>query len=258
MRIALFADIHGNSIALDAVLADIQSLEVGIDAYWVLGDLVAIGHDPISVLERLSNLPNAHFVKGNADRFIVTGERPFPTMEDVKAEPGLLSVFAEVGQSFAWTVGAVASAGWLEWLAGLPSEQRMTLPDRTRMLGVHASPGNDDGTGFHPGLSDSEMQDLLSGCEADLVVVGHTHWPMDIHIGNIHLINPGSVSNSFLPNRHASYAILDANESGYQIQYHQVDYDHEAVITEVKHLRHPGANYIIKFMLGQIRPTWNK
>ena len=55
MRIALLADIHGNAIALEAVLADIGR-EGGADAFWVLGDLVAIGPDPVGVLERLSTL----------------------------------------------------------------------------------------------------------------------------------------------------------------------------------------------------------
>ena len=46
MRLALFSDIHGNPIALDAVLADIAA-EGGVNAYWVLGDLAAIGYDPV-------------------------------------------------------------------------------------------------------------------------------------------------------------------------------------------------------------------
>lgn len=36
MRIALISDIHGNLIALDAVLADVVRLGC-VDAYWVLG-----------------------------------------------------------------------------------------------------------------------------------------------------------------------------------------------------------------------------
>ena len=38
----LQSDIHGNPIALDAVLADIQD-QGGVDSCWVLGDIVAIG-----------------------------------------------------------------------------------------------------------------------------------------------------------------------------------------------------------------------
>ena len=58
MRLALLSDLHGNPIALDAVLADIDAMG-GVDGYLVLGDLVAIGHDPAGVLERLVRLPGA-------------------------------------------------------------------------------------------------------------------------------------------------------------------------------------------------------
>jgi len=37
MRIALLADIHGNSLALEAVLKDIET-RGGVDGYWILGD----------------------------------------------------------------------------------------------------------------------------------------------------------------------------------------------------------------------------
>jgi len=78
--IALLSDIHGNPIALDAVLEDIQQ-QGGADQYWILGDLAAIGHDPVGTLEKLARLPNATFVRGNTDRYLVTGERPGPTIE---------------------------------------------------------------------------------------------------------------------------------------------------------------------------------
>ena len=46
MRIAILSDIHGNSVALDAVLTDIAT-QGAVDAYWLLGDLVALGPDPV-------------------------------------------------------------------------------------------------------------------------------------------------------------------------------------------------------------------
>ena len=48
MRLALLSDVHGNPIALDAVLKDIAA-QGGADRYWVLGDLVAIGYDPANL-----------------------------------------------------------------------------------------------------------------------------------------------------------------------------------------------------------------
>ncbi|MCB0088534.1 MAG: metallophosphoesterase, partial [Caldilineaceae bacterium] len=58
IKIAILSDVHGNSTALDAVLADIATLG-NIDAYWLLGDLVAMGPDPVGVMKRLKALPNS-------------------------------------------------------------------------------------------------------------------------------------------------------------------------------------------------------
>jgi predicted phosphodiesterase len=255
LRIALFSDIHGNSIALDAVLEDIRS-QGGVDSYWVLGDLVAIGYDPVGVLERLARLSNAYFTRGNADRYVVTGDRPPPTLEDVSNNLDLLPVYAEVMQTFAWTQGALAATDWLTWLAELPLEQHIKLPDGTRVLGVHASPGNDGGPGITPDLSEIELQGLLKGCYADLIFVGHTHWPLEMHFNGVHLVNVGSVSNPMTSDLRASYNILDGGEQGYIIKQRRVAYDRQAVIAELERVRHPAAYYIIEFMLGKHQHSW--
>jgi predicted phosphodiesterase len=52
--LGLISDVHGNRIALEAVVAD--GRECGVEAWWVLGDLVAIGPDPVATLELLREL----------------------------------------------------------------------------------------------------------------------------------------------------------------------------------------------------------
>ncbi len=257
MRLAFLSDIHGNPIALDAVLADIQA-QGGADTYWVLGDLVAIGPDPVGTLQRLVRLPNVRFARGNTDRYVVTRDRLESALADVRADPGLLPNLVGLEQSLSWTQGAVTAAGWLDWLAALPLELRMTLPDGTRLLGVHASPGTDDGVGMRPTMSDAELAALLTGCEADLVCVGHTHWPQDRTVNSVRMVNLGSVSNPLPPDLRASYALLEAHASGYHLQHRRVDYDREAVIELTQKVRHPPAGYIARFMLGQRLPEWDK
>ena len=169
----------------------------------------------------------------------------------------LLPVYAEVMQTFAWTQGALSATGWLPWLAELPLEQHITLPNGTRVLGVHASPGNDDGPGIHPNLSTVDLQSLLKACDADLIFVGHTHWPLEIQSSRVHLINVGSVSNPLSPDLRASYAILDGDEQGYRVEQRRVAYDRQAVIAELERVRHPTRHYIIQFMLGKHQHSWN-
>jgi hypothetical protein len=55
MRRGVIADVHGNDVALRAVLDDAARYRV--DRWWVLGDLVLFGPRPAEVLDRLMTHP---------------------------------------------------------------------------------------------------------------------------------------------------------------------------------------------------------
>jgi len=250
MRLALLSDIHGNPIALDAVLADIQA-QGEIDAYWVLGDFSGIGYDPVTPLQKIVALPNVRFVRGNTDRYLMTGDNPI-ARERVLEKHDLFSQFIEGTQGFAWARGYITSAGWFDWFTKLELEQRLTLPDGTRLLGVHASPGRDDGPGLQPKLSDEKLEKMLAGCKADLIVAGHTHIPMEgRNVAGMHLFNLGSISNPVTPQLQATYAILEATTTSYTIQLRRVDYDRAAVIKAIHQSHYPFPNFLISFMQGE-------
>jgi predicted phosphodiesterase len=253
MRLAILSDIHGNPLALDAVLADIQG-QGEVDAYWVLGDFAALGYDPVTPLEHITALPHASFTRGNTDRYVVTEDLPVPP-EKALQDHALLPQIIEAIRSFSWTRGYLSAAGWLDWLTNLPLEVRLTLPDGTCLLGVHASPGRDDGPGLQPRHSDGELESRLADCEADVVIVGHTHVPLDRQVGRRRVINLGSVSNPVTPGLQATYVLLDADAHGYSIQLRRVDYDHEAIIKAIEHSRHPTPSFLIGFMRGERIPS---
>jgi putative phosphoesterase len=255
VRLALLSDIHGNPIALNAVLDDLAACG-GADGFLILGDLVAIGHDPLAVLERLLQLPNARFIQGNTERYVVTGQRPYPSVEAAVRDTRLIGRLVEVAHSFAWTQGVITGGSWLEWLAALPLEQSFTLADGTRLLAVHVAPGQDDGLGIHPRLSDDELSDLVAEAGADLVCVGHTHWPVDRTVRGVRVVNAGSVSNPSALDLRASYALVESTPSGYQVEHRRVVYDVETVITAVEQSRHPAGAYIISHFRGERRPWW--
>ena len=255
MRIALISDIHGNSIALDAVLADIEA-QGGVDGYWLLGDFSGMGFDPVGVLERMAKLPNAVFTRGNHDRYIVTGERPGPSDADVLAHPKLLPFVLSMATNLAWTQGQILASGWWSWFEHLPLETRLTLPDGTRVLGVHAAPGLDDGPGIIPLLTDAELRVLLAPAQADLVIVGHTHVPLDRTLDGVRVFNLGSVSNPLRTRLEASYALLGASKAGYDLQLRYVDYDREAVIAALQRVKHPAAPMLTRFLRGEVMPPW--
>ncbi len=252
MRIALLSDIHGNIIALDAVLADCRSL--GVEQFWFLGDYAAIGPEPSSVLERITALSNAAFTRGNTDRYVVTGELPPPDLATIQNNPALVPTYADVVASFAWTRGFVTATGWFDWLARLPLEFRFTLPDGTRILAVHAAPGEDDGDGVHPGTSNAELSALIAGCNADVVFVAHTHEAMIRRVANVLVVNLGSVSNPRSGDLRASYVLLELTDSGVELDHRRVAYDQKAFSDRVLRSNHPAADFILSHQRGE-RPS---
>jgi len=247
MRIALLADIHGNPIALDAVLTAIED-QGGADGYWILGDFVALGPDPVGVLERINKLQGLRTIRGNTDRYVISGDRPAPSLQAAANDPSLLPALIEVANTFAWTQGMITAAGYWQWLQDLPVELTLSLPDGTRFLGVHASPGLDDGTGIPPEMADNEIEKLIGACDAKLIAMGHTHLPLNSRWQDIHLVNPGAVSLTLTPDKQAHYALLTATPKGYSIEHHRVAYNRQAVIHQLNKLQHPGRAFLIRHL----------
>jgi predicted phosphodiesterase len=69
VKIGILSDIHANLVALEAVLAEMGS----VDALWVCGDTVGYGPEPSDVLALLVER-KATIVAGNHDRAVAMGE----------------------------------------------------------------------------------------------------------------------------------------------------------------------------------------
>jgi putative phosphoesterase len=251
MRIAIFSDIHGNSIALDAVLASIDAAG-GVDGFWFVGDAAALGHDPAATVSSLASIPGLVAVRGNTDRYIVT--------ENLEEAPNFAAMLAGdeatrnraaiMIRSMEWARDALAASGDLDWVASLPTDARVELPDGTRVLIVHASPGTDDGPGLRDTQSDEEIRALIAGADADLIIVGHTHLPIDRTVDGVRIWNLGSVSMPFTDDVRAMWTLLEADESGYRLERHYAEYDIDAMLAAAAAVEHPA--------IDLIRRTWDK
>lgn len=248
VRIGLISDIHGNRHALDAVIADAD--RQGIDRWWVLGDLVAIGPDPVRTVEMIANLPHVQIISGNTERYVLSDDRPPPHRDAVVADPELLPLYAVVQRSFAWTAGALAATGWTDWLRELPHEVRTRLPDGTSTLGVHSTPARDDGAGITPDRDEEDLRRELAGAAAELVFAGHSHRPTDRMVGEVRAVNLGSVSNPITDDLRASYVVLHADRDGHRVEHRRVDYDQAAFLDAVVRSGHPAHDYIASFQRG--------
>lgn len=200
---ALLYDIHGNLPALEAVLAD-----AGDAGEFLLGgDYATAGAWPRETVERLKELENATWIRGNADRWLVERhDAPDP-----------------IGPIAAKTAELLGE----ELVAELSSLPETTTIDRT--LYCHASPGSDMKT-FFPESADHDAE-LLMGVEAERVVCGHIHVQFErTGPGGIQLVNPGSVGMPWDGDHRAAYAVL--GETGVELR--RVEYDWEASVAAVR------------------------
>jgi predicted phosphodiesterase len=139
----------------------------------------------------------------------------------------------------------VTAADRLPWLSTLPLDFRSTL-GAVRVLAVHAAPGQDDGRGIPPELAPDQLSDLLEGCDAELVLVGHTHRATNRLAGEVRVVNPGAVS--FSNDGAAHYAILEFTGLDVRCLARSVSYDRRAVIAQLERVHHPGRAFLIRHL----------
>ena len=101
--------------------------------------------------------------------------------------------------------------------------------------------------GSTDGRSNDELRGLVAGAEADLVFVGHTHEPMIRRLGEVDVVNLGSVSNPQTADVRASYVLLDATDSSTEFVHRRVHYDRDEFVRRVHQSRHPSAEFILSF-----------
>lgn len=250
MRLGIIADIHGNDVALRAVLKDADQFEV--DRWWALGDLVLFGPRPAEVLELLRGLPGISMLRGNTDRYVLTGEQPAPhaTAADAAASPDLVERYAAMSAGIGWTRGALDQAGLLADLTTLPTQLRLQLPGGFTLLGVHASPQADDGPGIEPASPEEQLSPLFAGCDADLVVGGHTHRVTDRLVAGIRVLNPGSVGMPHTPGI-TSWLLLEDDGHTLTVTQRSVPFDVPAVVDDLQRRRHPNGPFISSILTGQ-------
>ena len=83
----------------------------------------------------------------------------------------------------------------LERLKRLPTQVRIPLEDGSELLLVHGSPA-DPAEAITFDMSDEEVSALIGDDPADVIVCGMSHVPFDRMIGDIRVINVGSVGEA--------------------------------------------------------------
>ncbi|HEV7275091.1 MAG TPA: metallophosphoesterase family protein [Devosiaceae bacterium] len=210
MRLAVISDVHGNRLALEAVLADIA--RQGVDLTVNLGDLVSGPLEPAAAAELLmaAAMPT---VRGNHERGL---------NEVAKGAPDPVDDFAR----------AALSPRQLDWLRALPA----TLVVEDEIFLCHGTPASD----IEPWLDDwwngrettmpdeDEVTAKAFGVACPVMLCGHTHLARAVRLRDGRLIvNPGSVGlqlNHGSPD--ARYALLERRGADWFVGLRSVPYDH--------------------------------
>ncbi|MBW9115225.1 metallophosphoesterase family protein [Rhizobium cauense] len=224
MRFAAIADVHGNHLALEAVLADIAAQ--GITDIVNLGDCFS---GPLTAGRTAETLRarNMLTVRGNHDRYLIEQSREAMHASDAAAFDQL-------------------TAEDLQWLRELPA----SAVYRDEIYLCHATPADDNTYWLESVTSEghlflkplAEIESLAKGADFPLILCGHSHVPRSVRLTDGRLIvNPGSVGcpayDDDLPHYHkvetghplASYCILEKGETGWLPTFRTVAYDHMAM-----------------------------
>ncbi|WP_047983996.1 metallophosphoesterase family protein [Ornithinibacillus californiensis] len=224
MKLAFLSDIHGNSIALKAVLHDIQKLNV--DKIMVLGDLCYRGIQPKESLELVKGL-DAEVIKGNADEWIVRGvlegEVPVDALDMMNTERE-------------WGVSKLTQND-IEYLRSLPTELRLEFSG-TRIHAFHATP-NDLFDVVQPFESDQTLREKLVKSDSDIYIYAHIHKAFVRYINGKCFINTGSVGLPFDGLGKASYALVELGEDEFEVSIRRVNYNIEDVLNQLRNSDYP-------------------
>jgi len=205
-KVAALYDVEGNLAALDAVLAEVE--DEGVDVVVCGGDLV-VGPSPAEVFDRFAQLPDVKFLRGNADRMVLTGTDEYGTDWVGRRE--------SLGEE---RVAAVSA-----W----PLTVELEIEGIGRALFCHATPTVDDPI-YTRVTPDEDLAALIGEVAAELVVVGHTHVQFDRRLpGGPRVVNAGSVGIPFERPPGAYWALL-----GPDVELRRTEYDVEAAVASMR------------------------
>ena len=216
MKIAVISDIHGNMQALDAVLENIK--KENCEKIFCLGDLAMAGPQPFETVEKIRELQKTTdftIIQGNTDEMIANCDNQILHMLE-ENNP----VMAHALESDITTV----SEEQKNYLRNLPSQKEIEI-EGLKILLVHGSPRKNNENIFD-NLKIEEVEEMISGTNADIIFCGHTHVPCGYQTNTKQtVVNAGSVGRPFSEEPKSCYAVLEINNGEFSIKHNLVDYD---------------------------------
>ena len=209
--IAVLYDVHGNLVALEAVLEEAEG--AGAASFVLGGDYASFGPWPRETAERLDALPAVVRIRGNVDRWL---------LEEPEAPPAATSFLTPALAAAREALGPELVA----WLHGLPE-----LGDLDGIFVCHGSPLSDiESFAREPKEEDGRM---LAGESERTILFGHSHVQFRRDGPNgTRLVNPGSVGMPLDGDTRAAWALYEGGE----LHFRRTAYDVERAAAQVRTL----------------------
>ena len=221
MQITVISDVHGNCVALDAVLADLQHHPT--DYIVCLGDAIQGGPQPAQVVKRLRQLA-CLVVLGNADAWLLTGVE---TGQE-KIPPKRYRRMQAVRE---WSLSCLSPEDQ-NFIASFQPTVEVPLTTSRSLLCFHGSPTSFDAV-ILPDTPEDEFQRLLGAYATHVLTGGHTHIQHLRRLGNSFYFNPGSVGfayshtqaeDTFRADPWAEYAVLSVEGERASLEFRRVPF----------------------------------
>ncbi len=187
MKIVIISDVHGNLEAL-------RGLPETYNELWILGDLVNYGPEPAAVVD-FAEASSTIVVRGNHDHAIGFDEDTHCVVRCQR--------MAEVTSQY---TTSVLNGNQKQFLRGLPLHKELRRQNTNFYL-CHAKP-SDPLYGYCPADSPEWINEVRT-VSADVLLVGHTHKPSMLRIGESLIVNPGSLGQSKTGKPEACYAVWE-------------------------------------------------
>ena len=253
-KIAVLSDIHGNTTALEAVLADAQKSEV--DEYWLLGDILMPGTGRKNILQTLETLPITLRILGNWEESLWRAcHRQLD--ESRPSHRYLLRQCQYIMEEL--------SIEEIEALQDYPLQVNSQFGDLKLGISHHLPDKNWGRELIHLGKQE-DFDRLVTNPDCDIAIYGHIHQQfLRYGSGGQLILNPGSIGQPFFLSANlredlrAQYMLLDFDEKGLKdIDFRRVDYDVESELQLARDLKLPYYEVYYESLVNGIHHTHNQ
>ena len=223
----MLGDVHGNAVALAAVLEELRGERVEL-VVWT-GDLTW-GHEPRATVDlvRSVEIPS-RFVRGNAERALLE-------LRECGSEA--------TSERERWMLASHAPSD-LALLRSFAHAHSVEIEGLGAVYFTHGSPRSDEEL-LTEGTPEARVRAATADIAERVLVTGHTHSQYDREVAGVRAVNPGSVGLPYEGRPGAYWALL-----GGDVELRRTEYDLDEAVAR---LRASGLPHPEELVATLIRP----